>query len=163
MDDTTRRRAELYVRSLAPCETRNELNAIVERLRDMERRNVLEAVDLTVWGDAVCLAGASAQVGTGKRIADRIREFHSWAEDRQVSLDPFFNWSNVESSMSKESFRRVVPPQRCLAIYDDEGRLEDIYPSRVEGTVRSLQDGLRSLERDDARRVEHSLVFGEVS
>lgn len=162
MDDNTQRRVELYVRSLAPCGTRNEQDAIVERLLDLERRDVVADVDLTVWGDAVCMDDASSRVGVGQRVADRIRDFHCWCDDRQVSLDPFFTWSEVESSIAEDSFRRVVPPQRCLAIYVDD-RLEDVYPSSVEGDVRSLEEGLASLEDDSTRRTDHSLVFEEVS
>lgn len=162
MDDSTQRRVELYVRSLAPSGTRNEQDAIVERLLDLERWDVVDDVDLTVWGDAVCLDSASAQAGTGKRVAERIRDFYSWCEDRRASLDPFFAWSNVDSSISGDSFRRVVPPHCCLAIYVDD-QLEEVYPSSVEGDVRSLEDGLRSLEEDSARRLDHSIIFEEVS
>ena len=160
MDDSTSRRVELYVRSLAPCGTRNEQDAIVERLLDLERRDVVDDVDLMVWGDAVCLDGASVRAGAGQRVAERIQDFFCWAEDREVSLEPFFTWSDVDASMSGESFRRVVPPQRCLATYVDDG-LEDVYPSSVEGSLRSLEDGVSSLEADGVRRTDHSLVYEE--
>jgi hypothetical protein len=158
MEDSTSRRAELYVRSLAPCGTRNEQDAIVERLLDLERRDILADVDLSVWGDAVCLDGASTQVGAGQRVADRIQEFYCWCEDRRVSLEPFFTWSDVDASMSNESFRRVVPPQRCLAVYVDD-TLKDVYPSSLEGRHRSLKDGLRALEVVETRRTDQSQVF----
>lgn len=161
MDESTPRRVELYVRSLAPCGTSNEQNAIIEQLLDMERRGVVDDVDLTVWGNAVCLDDVSTQVGTGQRVADRIRNFYTWCENQQASLEPFFTWSDVDSSISGDSFRRVVPPQRCLAIYVDD-RLEEVYPSRVKGNVRSLEDGLRSLEGGSTRRFDRTVVFEEV-
>jgi len=111
MEGTTQRRVELYVRSLAPCGTSTEQNEVVERLHDLDRRDVVDDdVDLTVWGDAVCLDGASATVGTGRQVADRVREFYGWCADGPTSLDPFFTWSTVESSLSGDSFRRVVLP-----------------------------------------------------
>jgi len=161
MEGTTQRRVELYVRSLAPCGTSTEQNEIVERLRDLERRDVVDDVDLTVWGDAVCLDGASATVGTGTQVADRVREFYSWCADGPASLDPFFTWSTVESSLSGDSFRRVVLPQRCLALYDD-GQLQEVYPRQVDGAVESLADGVRSLEPTADGNAGPSLAFEEV-
>lgn len=160
MDDTSTRRVELYLRSLAPCGARNEQDAIVQRLLDLERRDVVDDVDLTVWGDAVCLDGTSAGVGAGRRITERIRAFHSWCEDRRASLDPFFTWSTVESSIADDTFRRVVPPHRLLAIYVDD-QLEEVYPRRAEGETQSLTDGLQSLERRRSQVVGRSALSGE--
>lgn len=162
MDDSNSRNVELYVRSLAPYGTRNEQDAIVERLLDLERRDVIDDVDLTIWGSEVCLDSASAQVGTGRRVAERIRDFYGWCEDHRASIEPFFDLSTVESSITGDSFHRVVPPHRCLAIYVDD-RLEEVYPNTVEGNVRSLEDGLSSLEENDTRRLGNSAVFEEVS
>lgn len=160
MDNSTSRRVELYVRSLAPCGTRNEQDAIIERLLDLERRDAVDDVDLTVWGSAVCLDAASAQLGAGQRVAERIQEFYCWCEDRRASLEPHFTWSDVESSIAGDSYRRVVPPQRCLAIYEDDA-LQDVYPSSVEGRPRSVEEGLRVLEEGGPRQYEHSLAFEE--
>jgi len=161
MEGTTQRRVELYVRSLAPCGTSTEQNEVVERLHDLDRRDVVDDVDLTVWGDPVCLDGASATVGTGRQVADRVREFYGWCADGPTSLDPFFTWSTVESSLSGDSFRRVVLPQRCLALYDD-GQLLEVYPRQVDGTVESLADGVRSLESAANGNADPSLAFEEV-
>lgn len=161
MNDDTSHRVELYVRSLAPCGVRTKQEAIVERLLDLEREGVLDHVDLTVWGDAVCLDGASAHVGVGSHVAERIRTFHDWCENRRTSLDPFFTWSDVESSITGDSFQRVVPPHRCLAVYVDD-RLREVYPCEVDGAVRSLEEGLQSLERRRSRTIDPSVVSEEV-
>lgn len=161
MNQNESRRVELYVRSLAPGGTRHRQDAIVERLLALERRDIVDEIDLTVWGKAVCLDGTSAHVGTGARIAERIRAFHRWCEDGPSSLDPFFTWSAVDSSISGESFHRVVPPHRCLAVYVGD-RLADLYPRRVDGDVRSLEDGLRSLEGLGSRRSGLSTVLEEI-
>ena len=160
MDESTSRNVELYVRSLAPCETRNEQDAIVERLQDLEQRGVVDDVDLTVWGNAVCLDGATAQVGTGSQVAERIREFYRWCEDEHASLEPYFTTSVVDSETYGDTFRRVVPPHRCLAVYEDD-QLRAVYPSSVEGTDRSLADGLASLEADDTVRHQNAFAIEE--
>lgn len=160
-DDTETRRVELYLRSLAPCGGRNEQDAIIRRLLDLERRDVLNDVDLTVWGNAVCLDATSARVGDGVRIAERIQAFHDWCEDRRASLEPFFTWSTVESSIADDSFHRVVPPHRLLAIYVGD-QLEEVYPRNVEGKTYSLTEGLRSLEQRRSHVLGQSVVSGEM-
>lgn len=161
MDDNTSRNVELYVRSLAPCGTRNEQDTIIERLLDLEEEGAVDEVDLTVWGNAVCLDGTSADVGTGKRVAERIQDFHSWSERGEASLEPFFNFSIVDSSIYGDTFRRVIPPHRCLAVYEDD-QLQEVYPSTVNGTARTLQEGLQALEGDETAAQSSEVVFEEV-
>lgn len=145
MNDTTPR-VELYVRSLAPCGEWTTQEAIVERLLDLERRDRIEAVDLWVWGNAVCLDGSAARIGHGAHVSERIRTFYEWCRDTPASLDPFFTRSAVESSLSAESFDRVVPPHRCLALYA-ETDLTAVYPCAVGDEAVSLEAGLDALER----------------
>lgn len=146
MYDSDTTRAELYVRSLAPVGTRDRQGAVVDRLRSLRRSGVLEDVDLTVWGDSVCLEGPNARIGSGRHIADRITAFRRWAEESDAEIEPFFEDTEVDSSMTGECFRRVVPPTMCLAVYAD-GELADVYPSVVDGDVRSVEDGLAELDR----------------
>lgn len=148
MDKNEPQRAELYVRSLAPSGTRETQDAIVDRLRHLERNGLVDEIDLTVWGDAVCLENASSRVGVGAAVAERIQSFHDWCRNTCVSLDPFFTWSSVESTFAGDSHERVIPPQRCLAVYVGD-RLRAVYPCAVDGVPRSLEDGLRRLERDE--------------
>lgn len=161
MNDDRTRRVELYVRSLAPCGAKGDQDEIIERLLALRRRGIVDTVDLTVWGDAICLDGVSARVGVGSHVTDRIRAFHGWCEGRKASLEPFFTWSVVESSISGDSFERVVPPQRCLAMYVGDS-LREVYPRSIDGATRTLEDGLRSLERHGSRRGERAAIFEEV-
>jgi len=153
MADNEPKRVELYVRSLAPAGTRETQDAIVEQLHALERTGIVDDVDLTVWGNAVCLDGASVTLGVGSYIADRVRAFHDWCEERRATVDPYFTWSAVDSSLTGESYYRVVPPNRCLAIYVGD-RLADVYPRTVDGDPQSLEDGLRALEREEPRLPE---------
>ncbi len=122
---------------------------MVDRLQSLRRNGALEDVDLTVWGDSVCMEGPNARIGSGRRIADRIAAFRQWAEESEAEIDPFFEDTEVDSSMTGECFRRVVPPTVCLAVYAD-GELVDVYPSMVDGEVRSVEDGLTELDRPAA-------------
>lgn len=146
MEDSDPRTVELFVRTLAPSSARESQDDVVERLVELERREAVDDVDLTVWGDAVCMDGACARLGTGSHVTDRLRAFRRWCEECGASLDPFFTWSAVDSSITGECYERVVPPHRCLAVYRNDA-VVDVYPSRIGDQTRSLEDGLRALER----------------
>lgn len=146
MEDSDPRTAELFVRTLAPSGARETQERVVERLVELERRGAVDEVDLTVWGDAVCMEGASARLGTGSHVAERLRAFRRWCEESGASLAPFFTWSAVDSSITGECYDRVVPPHRCLAVYRNDA-VVDVYPSRRGDETWSLEDGLRALER----------------
>lgn len=149
MHDSDPTRAELYVRSLAPVGSRDRQAAAVDRLQGLRASGVLEDVDLTVWGDSICLEGPNARIGSGRRIADRVRQFREWAAEGDAEIDPFFEDAVVDSSMTGECFRRVVPPTMCLAVYAEE-RLTGVYPCVVDGEVRDVEDGLAVLDRPAA-------------
>jgi len=161
METNEPQRVELFVRSLAPNGARETQEAVVTRLLDLEREGVVDEVDLTVWGDAVCLDDASVSVGIGSYVADRIQAFHSWCEGTRASLEPYFEWAAVDSSLSNESYYRVVPPHRCLAVYVGD-TVGDVYPRTMDGNPETLEDGLRALEPDRSRRTEPSRTLEEV-
>lgn len=146
MTDSEPRLVELFVRSLTPPGARAAQNDIVDRMVALREADVVEEVDLTVWGNGVPLSGTCARVGVGSHVANAIRAFRRWCEERDASLEPFFTWSAVDSSITGESYDRVVPPHRCLAVWDDDG-VAAVYPCRIGDETRSIEDGLRALER----------------
>lgn len=154
-------RAELYVQSLAPCGGRDTQEAIVKRLLALEQNGPIDDINLMVWGKSVCLDSASASIGVGSHVAQRIRDFHDWCADKRASLDPFFTWSTVDSSIAGDAFHRVVPPQRCLAIYVGD-QLRDVYPHSIDGNTRSLEDGLQSIEHHRSQHTDTLPLSEEV-
>lgn len=149
----------MYVRSLAPVGCRDRQDAVVDQLRDLRRRGRIDDVDLTVWGDSVCLEGPNARVGAGRQIVDRIITFRRWCEDADVSIDPFFEDATVDSSVTDECFRRIVPPMMCLAIYAGE-ELAAIYPCVEDGETLSVEEGLTALERPEAESELRTMSSG---
>jgi len=140
----TNLRAKVFVRSLAPVSRKQTQDELVAQLDGLAQSGALADVDLIVWGDSVCTASPLSEVGCGERIVDAIGEFYALAAESPLSIDPFFRISQVTAEFTGESFRRIVPPQQCLAVYDDS-KLVAVFPSLIDGVVYTPQDALSYL------------------
>ncbi|MDS0276789.1 hypothetical protein NDI85_03215 [Halomicroarcula sp. S1AR25-4] len=138
--------AEVFVHSLAPVGSKQQQDALVERLSGLVEEGLLEELDLLVWGDSICTGSLLASIGSGKRIVSTIGEFYALAAKRGISISPFFRISKVTSSFADESFRRIVPPCRCLALYA-ERELVAVFPCLIDGVAYTPEDAVAALER----------------
>lgn len=139
-------RAEIFVHSLAPVGSKQRQDELVERLERLVEEDLLDDLDLLVWGDSICTGSVLANVGTGKRIVSTIGEFYALAAKRGISISPFFRISKVTSSFADEAFRRIVPPCRCLALYAEQ-ELVAVFPCLVDGVAYTPEDAVSVLER----------------
>ena len=137
-------RATVFVHSLAPVSSKESQDRLVDDLETLDERGELTDVDLLVWGDSICVGSPLASVGAGQRILDAIGAFYDLAADSDISIAPFFRVSNVATEYSEESFRRIVPPCRAVALYDAE-ELVAVFPCLVDGTAHTPDDLLAYL------------------
>ncbi|WP_135302748.1 HTH domain-containing protein [Haloarcula amylovorans] len=138
-------RVEVFVHSLAPVGCKENQDTLVERLRALVADGALADIDLQVWGDSVATGGPLAEVGAGERIAAAISEFYELAAKKNISISPFFRISKVTSSVTDESFRRIVPPCCCIALYTEDG-LVGVFPSLIDGVAYTPDDAITYLE-----------------
>jgi len=142
----------VFVHSLAPVESKESQDRLVRRVDSLGDRGVVDAVDLEVWGTSICTASPVTRLGSGRRIIDAITEFYDRAAESDFSVAPFFRRSSVSTEYSDEEFRRIVPPQRAVALYE-AGDLAAVFPCLVDGTAYTPEDLLRYLEqRQNAAR-----------
>ncbi|MBV0923095.1 hypothetical protein KTS45_02685 [Halomicroarcula limicola] len=138
-------RVEVFVHSLAPVGCKEKQDTLVERLRALVADGELADIDLHVWGDSVATGGPLAEVGAGERISAAIGEFYELAAKTDVSISPFFRISKVTSSVTDESFRRIVPPHCCIALYAED-ELVGVFPSLIDGVACTPDDAVAYLE-----------------
>lgn len=162
IDDIEAARVEVFVRSLAPAGAVGRQNAIVERLLKLKRSGIVADVDVTVWGDGIALGGPNARIGASRRIVDTISEFRRWCDEHDASIDQFFERTTVDSSITGESYIRLVLPSICLAVYDDRDDLRSVFPSAAGDTTYSVEDGLRRLEQRGSSSDERTVTHGSV-
>lgn len=137
----------MFLRSLAPSiGVRERQESLLERLRAFERQGVIESVDITVWGDAVCPDDRCAETTFGRDVLDRINGMRRWARNAEVDVETPFEEKQVASSITDERFRKIVLPRVVIGVYTD-GDLELALPCRVAGETVPVRSFLDSYER----------------
>lgn len=137
------RSLELYVRSLTPADGPATDHA--RRVRDLAGSGRISEASVSVWGSEVGLATTAFRTPAGKWILDRVATFRSWADERELTMVPFFESRTGRSSVTGESYTALRLPVTCLAEYED-GELVHVAP-HYDGTVAcTVGDRLRRLE-----------------
>jgi hypothetical protein len=131
-------RVELYAREELPSVAERRYEQVVDRLRDLAATGHVAAVDTHTWPKTV-------PERSGDRESDRYERFVAWADERAVSLTPFFETRQCYASETGETGTRLVLPALCLAVYRD-GDLGCVYPHSTNDGSRSVMDGLRAIE-----------------
>ncbi|MDS0258492.1 hypothetical protein NDI56_03590 [Haloarcula sp. S1CR25-12] len=149
--------ATVFVKSLAPVACKDGQDRLVDGLDTLAERDVLDGVDLLVWGNSICTGSPLSEVGSGQRIVDSIEEFYDLAADSQFSISPFFRVSNVTTEYSEGAFRRIVPPCRCIALYERDS-LAAVFPCVVDGTAYTPEDLVSYLTRQRTPAGERVLI-----
>jgi hypothetical protein len=108
----------------------------LERLVEHDR---LREVELTVWGDSICTDGPLSSIGAGEHIVGAVGDFFALASTGELSISPFFRISDVQSDVTDESFRRIVPPRCCVALYTSN-ELVAVFPSLIDGVAYTPND-----------------------
>lgn len=136
---------ELYGRDDLPAPARGRRDRVAAHLAELESAGTIAGFDVRWWPKRL------PRDGTGTReVRDRYLAFADWAEDRGVSLAPFFGTRKCYSTATGERGEWVVLPALCLAVYGD-GDLTAVYPHANGDAYRSVLSGLRYLaERADA-------------
>jgi hypothetical protein len=147
-------RIELFVQTLAPTENYESQGQLVELLTELREREQLGDVSVTVWGTRICTEGALSGLDSGKHIVDSIGEFFAFAADEGVTISPFFRVRDVDSSMSGQSFKSIVPPSRCTAMYEGE-QLVGVFPCIIDGESYTVRDALEQVGRRSEASQEH--------
>lgn len=132
-------RATVFVQSLAPVPNKPDQDRLVSALETLTERDALDDIDLLVWGTSICTGSPLTEVGNGQRILDALGEFYTLAADSSLSISPFFNVSTVTTEFSEDTFNRIVPPSRAIAVYEED-ELVAVFPCLLDGTAYTPED-----------------------
>lgn len=140
-------RVDMYVRSLAPAfGVRRRQESVFDRLRALSESGPVDDVNLSVWGDGVCVDGPCAETPTCRRLRDRIERFRNWAADCAHPVSLPFDRRSVTSSIVDDDYEEITTPDVTLAVYTDDG-LALVLPCTVAGETVCVPDFLNTLER----------------
>lgn len=136
---------ELYVRSLSPPGARGELAGIIDRVRDLADGGPIDEWSVLVWGKQLCPTGPEAETEVGSHALQRIDQFRSWADERDLCLQSTFGVRHVDSEMSGEAYVAVTFPVVAMAEFID-GDLRFVAPCSEDETTHTVLDRLDALE-----------------
>lgn len=137
----TQLRATLKLRSFPPHGIADVQRRTLARLHRLTDVGTLTSVDVDVWGSHAVTDSMSDH--DAPSIED-VFDYERWAEERGYSLAPAFA-RRESGSMIDDSREVTVVPLMTLAVYDGD-RLRAVYPHADGERVRTIADGLETLE-----------------
>ncbi|MDL5362307.1 HTH domain-containing protein [Halalkalicoccus sp. NIPERK01] len=143
-------RAEVVLRSLAPHGVSERQRTIIDQVEDFLDTELLEAVDVEVWGREM---RADPEVRTAAH--ERYTAIESWAEGRGCTLAPGFARRRRESIVDDQPEEVISFPLICLVLYAvDEGADEDpvraVFPCSDGERTYTVMDGIETLSHRTA-------------
>jgi len=139
---------DVFVRSLCPpVGAHSQQEQILEQLQRYERENVLDDVSFQVWGEAICPSSCLAQSAVGSEMLEKIEAIRDWTSTH--GTDPVFEVRTVDSSITDESYTKLVPPRVCLLV-SSEANPELVFPHAVDGENACISAFLDALGRHSA-------------
>ncbi|WP_135304359.1 HTH domain-containing protein [Haloarcula amylovorans] len=154
-EDTPTPRIELYVRSLLPDGAHERQEAVIDQLDRLEREDEIAGYNVVVWGKQVATESAAANTEEGKYILNRVAEFKQWALSNNVSLESFYQNSEVDSEVTDDAYDTMVLPVMGLAEYH-EGELAHVAPCTKGDVVHTIMDRLERLEEGEPSALEQT-------
>jgi hypothetical protein len=137
-------RAVLRLRTLGPSGLNPPQIEVVDCLRALAEDGSIDDLDVDVWGASMGVA-RTADRDPG-RVRETVTEYERWAADRGYTLRPAFDRRNPRSAGDGAgSHDRVVTPLLTLAVYVG-GELRAVYPHVDDGDVRTVHEGVGTLE-----------------
>jgi len=135
-------RIVFIVRSLAPTTSNTTQTKCFDRLRRLASGASLD-VSVDVWGDGICTHAPDID-GISEKL-ETITDIYSFSADGDASITPFFDVQRIDSTLSGETFERIIPPHRTLLTYEDD-TLKGVFPCRIDEQTYTPSDAINRLE-----------------
>jgi hypothetical protein len=137
---------DVYIRSmLPPAGAKSAQVTALQRMRELVGGTPFEHISLNVWGERLCRCDVCQWTDVGRARLDTVRKFDAWGDEFDAATDPYFEEFHVDSTMTGESHRGVIPPRVAVALYLD-GSLSGVFPCRMAGENYRVVDCCRVLE-----------------
>ncbi len=138
---------ELWTRSFAPTVAEPKHERAIDRVKQLERLESVDAVTVGVWGRSFDRT-RHRRIPHLERIAATLEAFDAWAERTGRDLEPFFRTRHVESTITGESYDVCRLPTLALAEYRGD-ELIHVAPSRDGDRTVEVLDRLEVLVREE--------------
>jgi len=141
------RRVEVFVRSmLPPLGAKSCQEALIERFDELATESTLDGVSVSITGNRLCLCDTCSGTDAERDLLDRFADLDEWGAEYDATASSFFETKELDSSMTGETARALVPPRVSTALYCD-GALSGVFPCRIEGREYTVADFADALEQ----------------
>jgi hypothetical protein len=137
-------RIELYVRSLAPTDIRDQQEAVLERLEGLDTNDMITGFEVVVCGETVCPSSVTAQTEIGQRLLARHRAAKQWAEENDRELVGFEK-HGTNTTIAGTTVTGVSFPRMLLFEFRDSS-LSFVAPSTAGSETTSVCERLDAYE-----------------
>jgi len=141
-------RVELYVRSLAPRESRRTVERVVERLDRLADDGAIAGFRVVPTGAELPPTPADAVTEFGEYLLHRIAVFDEWARVTDRSLGALFDRRAVTSAFTGEDHDAIHMPTMVMAEYAGTA-LRFVSPCTEDGERVTIRDRLDALDRQE--------------
>jgi hypothetical protein len=149
-------RIDVYVRSmLPPAGAKESQTAVIERLKGLLEDSLVDDLTINVWGRRICLCDQCRGTETGRIMLGTVREFQSWGEEYDASVESTFEHRTQSSSITGAEYESITPPRVTTALYVD-GDLRGVFPCvmgerhcTVVDLYETLAEAESGVRRDD--------------
>jgi hypothetical protein len=137
-------RITVFFRSLAPSQgSHDRRSGILDRVERAAEMSVLDSYDITVVGEGLCLCDDCASTRIARRMHETLQTLRRGGSE---DIEPTgFVERPVDSQMTGEHYRLLVPPEVSLAVYVGDS-LRGVFPATVGGASVSVDGFLDALE-----------------
>ena len=119
-------RVRAFVRSFAPAPGRHDRKRqLIEGLQSAADSGLIEQYDVTVIGDRLCCCEHCRSLTEAEVLLEAVTALREW-EQQEISSSGF-SMRSVESSVTGDHHRVIVPPAISFGIYVD-GALAGVFP-----------------------------------
>lgn len=143
---------EVFVRSLGPrLRTHGHRSDLFRALDAAAACEEMDGYETTVVGKRLCLCEECLESSLGQKL---VAQFVLVQNLRGDEIEPLgFEKKRVESAITDEQFRVLVPPS-CFLTVTVDGTLFGAFPCRIEGESYRVSDFVEALpsERSDSSR-----------
>jgi hypothetical protein len=136
-------RATLKLRSFPPHGITDVQHRTLARLHRLANAGTLAVIDVDLWGSHAVADSMTDHENEG--MLEAVSDFERWAEEHGYTLAPAFSCRECGSMLDDETREVTVVPLVTLAVYEED-RLRAVYPHAEDGRVRTVDDGIRTLE-----------------
>lgn len=126
-------RVEIFVRSLStPPGGHDRRRRVLEMFRSVSDEDATTDFELTVLGKEVCTCKQCRQICPDETLLETVTELIQWRSGGIQSCG--FVERSVQSSVTGEKYRVIVPPELALGIYVDDA-LVGVFPCLADGVA----------------------------